>query len=386
MKIGLVSPYDYSYPGGVNTHVSYLAHYFLLEGHDVKIIAPCSKNGTLDSTENAIAIGRAFPIPSNKSMARIPLSPWLPIQVKKVLRDANFDILHIHEPFVPLLSLTSLLESNSINVGTFHAYLSKARAYRLWRPLLKKWLPKLQGKIAVSNAARDSVSRYLPGNYQVIPNGIDVDLFSPQVSPLKEFTDGKVNILFVGRLEKRKGLDYLLTAYSKVKQQFPHVRLIVVGGGTKLRPKYERMVEESNLADVVFAGFVPGNKLPQFYSSADIFCSPAISGESFGIVLLEAMASSKPIIASDIGGFNEVLSHGVEGLLVPPKDEKALTQALLSLIKDRSLRQQMGAKGRIKAEKYSWANVAHRIMDYYVTLLNEPGEVVKSNSHRVPQR
>jgi phosphatidylinositol alpha-mannosyltransferase len=371
MKIGLVSPYDYSYPGGVNVHVSYLAHEFALMGHQCKVIAPCHKKSISYFGEDAISVGRPFPVPRNGSLARITISPWLPVELKKVLKEGNFDVVHIHEPFVPLLSLSALLESNAINVGTFHAYWSKPRAYWLLQSIFGRWLPKLQGKIAVSEAAMQYVSRYLPGDYRIIPNGVDIDFFSPRVLPLEEFCDGKLNILFIGRLEKQKGVDHLLRAYAKVKNQFPQVRLIIAGPGVKLRHKYEEMVKDNNLADVAFVGFVPKEQLSSYYASADICCFPATSGESFGIVILEAMASGKPVVASNIEGYNEVLSHGEEGLLVPPKDEEALAQALLSLLKDESLRQVMGVKGRAKAEEYSWAKVAQKVIDYYVTLLDE---------------
>ena len=374
MDIGLVCPYDYSYPGGVSSHVSYLAYYFLLMGHQVKIVAPCSKNGVSYFGEDVIRVGKPFPMPSNKSIARIPISPWLPVQVKRVLSQESFDILHIHEPFCPMLSFSVLMESHFVNVGTFHAYYSKPRAYWLCQPIFRRLLAKLQGKIAISQAARECVSRYLPGNYQVIPIGIDTDFFSPQVPPVEKFADGKVNILFVGRLERRKGLDCLLAAYGKVKKEFPDLRLIIVGTGAKL-PKYKTMVEEDKLTNVVFAGFVPRKDLPRYYSSADICCFPATNSESFGTVLLEAMASGKPVIASNVGGYNEVLSHGEEGLIIPSKDEEALAQALLLLAQNKPLRQQMGAKGRNKAEKYSWKNVAQRVMDYYVTLLNKRDKV-----------
>jgi len=273
-----------------------------------------------------------------------------------------------------MLSFSVLMESHFVNVGTFHAYYSKPRAYWLCQPIFRKLLAKLQGKIAISQAARECVSRYLPGDYQVIPIGIDTDFFSPQVPPVEEFADGKVNILFVGRLERRKGLDCLLAAYGKVKKEFPDLRLIIVGTGAKL-PKYKTMVEEDKLTNVVFAGFVPRKDLPRYYSSADICCFPATNSESFGTVLLEAMASGKPVIASNVGGYNEVLSQAEEGLIIPSKDEDALARALLLLAQNKPLRQQMGAKGRNKAEKYSWKNVAQRVMDYYVTLLNKRDKV-----------
>lgn len=370
MKIGLVSPYDYSFPGGVVNHISYLAHYFIQWGHEVKIIAPCLRKETQYFEEKVTAVGRPLPIPASGSVARVPLSPWLPTQVGEILDKEKFDILHLHEPFTPMLSLSALLKSKSLNVGTFHACHSKPRGYWLGKPIFKRWLPRLHGKIAVSKPALDFVSRHLPGDYRIIPNGVDTEHLSPDGLQREEFADGKLNVLFVGRLEKRKGLDYLLRACGKVKTQFPNLRLIVVGPGTRLRPGYENLVEDMHLTDVVFTDFIPSAELPTYYRSADIFCAPATGGESFGIVLLEAMASGKPVIATDIEGYASLLARGEEGLLVPPRDEESLARALLSLLNDKSLRHQMGAKGRIKAEKYSWANVARQVMDYYTSLLS----------------
>jgi len=178
-------------------------------------------------------------------------------------------------------------------------------------------------------------------------------------------------ILFVGRLEQRKGLGYLLNACAKIKNSLHNSRLIIVGPGTMLRHRYEKLVEEMGLTDnVVFVGFVPSNELPSYYRSADIFCAPATGGESFGIILLEAMACGKPVVATNIQGYASVLANGEEGLLVPPRDEKSLADALLSLLNDKNLRLKMGAKGRTKAEKYSWPNISQQVMDYYNSLLN----------------
>jgi len=309
VKIGLVSPYDYSFPGGVVNHISYLAHYFIHWGHDVKVIAPSLRKGTQYFDEEVTNVGRPLPIPFGGSVARVPISPWLPVQVGKILAKENFDILHLHEPFTPMLCLSTLLKSSCINVGTFHACYNKSLSYWVGKPILKQWLPRLHGKIAVSKPALDYVSRYLPDDYRIIPNGIDIERFSPDGPQREEFADDKLNILFVGRLEKRKGLDYLLRACAQVKKHFTNFRLIVVGPGT-------------------------------------------------------------PVVATDIEGYASVLTHGEEGLLVPPRDEEALAQALLSLLNDKSLRHQMGAKGRINAEKYSWANVAQQVMDYYTSLLS----------------
>ena len=372
MKIGLVSPYDYSFPGGVVVHVSHLAKCFTEMGHAVKVLAPCSKKGVSYFGEEVIPIGKPFPVPSSGSIARVPLSPWLQIQIKKVLEEENFDILHIHEPLVGSpLSLNALIASNTVNVGTFHAYHSKPRAYWLGKPIFKKLLTKLHGKIAVSKPAREFVGRHLPADYQIIPNGVDIERFCLEGPVVEGFADGKLNILFVGRLEKRKGLDYLLGACRRIKGRFPDIRLIVVGPGTRLRPKYEKMIEEKGLTDVVFVGFVSETELPKYYRTAHVFCSPATGGESFGIILLEAMASGKPVVASDIEGYANVVTHGEDGLLFPPKDEEALAGAISSLLADKSLHHAMGLKGRLKAESYSWKNIASKVMDYYINLLGK---------------
>ena len=371
MKIGLVSPYDYSFPSGVVNHIAYLAHNFTQAGHRVKIIAPCPTRGTRYFEEEVTPVGKPLPVPYAGSIARIPVSPWLPAQIGEILAKEEFDILHLHEPFAPMVCLSALLKSNSINVGIFPPCHSKPRTYWLGKFIFRRWLSKLNGKIAVSKPALEYVNRHLPGDYRIIPNGIDTELFRFDGPARKEFADGKVNILFVGRLERRKGLGYLLNACAKVKRSFPNFRVIVVGPGTVLRLRYEKLVENMSLTNhVVFTGFVPSAELPSYYRSADIFCAPATGGESFGIVLLEAMACGKPVVATSIQGYASVLAHGDEGLLVPPKNVESLAQALLSLLHDKSLRLQMGDKGKIKADKYSWPNIARQVTDYYNSLLS----------------
>jgi len=370
VKIGLVSPYDYSFPGGVVNHISYLAHHFVQWGHEVKVIAPCLTRETRYFDEEVAAVGRPLPVPFGGSVARVPLSPRLPAQVGEILAKENFDILHLHEPFTPMVSISALLKSNCVNVGTFHAYYNKSRVYWVGRPIFRRWIPRLHGRIAVSQAALEYVSRHLPGDYRIIPNGIDTEQFRPDGPRQEKLADGKLNVLFVGRLEKRKGVEYLLNACAEVQKASPNFRLILVGPGTRLRRGYEELARDLRLRDVVFTDFVPNGELPKYYRSADVFCAPATGGESFGIVLLEAMACGKPVVATDIGGYASVVAEGEDGLLVPPRDEESLARALLSLLDNKSLRQQMGAKGRVKAEKYSWANVAQQVMDYYASLLS----------------
>jgi len=379
MKIALVSPYDFAFPGGVTNHISSLEHHLTQMGHQVKVIAPASK-AIPTFGDRFIPIGKPRPVPASGSICRVTISPWLSSKIKAVLEAEKFDIVHLHEPLMPMLCTTVLRLSNTATIGTFHAFNARPGyaflGYNFGKPfstiLLKRWFRRLDGKIAVSRPAMEFVRKYFPGYYNIIPNGVDLERFSPDVSPIDEFGDGKVNILFVGRLEKRKGADYLLKAYRRVKQEIPNSRLIIVGPGTRLRKKYEKQVMRSGLKDVVFVGYVGYDELPRYYKTADVFCSPATGWESFGIVLLEAMAMGKPIVASDIGGYTGIVTHGVDGLLVPPKDGEVLAQALISLMTDESLRQQMGARGRVKALEYSWENVAQKVLNYYVRVLSEP--------------
>jgi len=374
MKIALVSPYDFVYPSGVNIHVSSLARRFTKMGHDVKIIAPSSGNVSAFG-DKFIRIGTPIPIPIGGTICRITISLRLGPTIKSVLSQENFDIIHLHEPFMPMLCSAMLRFSNTANVATFHAFGSKP-GYKFGRPIstimLRRRLRKLDGKIAVSQAAMEFASKHIPGYYNIIPNGIDLELFSPDVSPISEFCDGKLNILFVGRLEKQKGVNYLIKAYKRVRQEVPNSRLIIVGPGTRLRGKYEKEVLRSGLKDVIFVGGKPQSELPQYYKTADVFCAPATGLESFGIVLLEAMAVGKPIVATNIDGYNSVLTHGVEGLLVPPKNEEMLARALVSLLTDESFRREMAARARLKAREYGWEHIAQRILNYYVRILSEP--------------
>jgi phosphatidyl-myo-inositol alpha-mannosyltransferase len=373
MKIALVSPYDFSYPGGVVRHIISLENHFTRMGHSVKIIAPASKP-VEDFGDRFIAIGKPRPIPTSGSIARITISLNLTEKVKQVLKDGNFDIIHLHEPLAPTLCTTVLRLSRTVNVGTFHA--SESRPSYRWTKLVfmsglyKKWFRRLNGRIAVSKPARDFANRYFPCSYEIIPNGIEMERYNPAVPPLPQFKDGKTNILFVGRLEKRKGLEYLLKAYRLVKPDNPDCRLIIVGPGTRLRGKYMKMVSEANLEDVVFVGGVDEYEKTRYYSTADIFCAPATGHESFGIVLLEAMATGKPVVASNIPGYASVITDGVEGLLVPPKQEVPLAQAISRLIRNKALGQEMGHRGMLKADNYSWEKVASRVMDYYKKILS----------------
>jgi phosphatidylinositol alpha-mannosyltransferase len=375
MKIALVSAYDYAHPGGVTEHVRHLAAGLVRRGHRVTVFAPCSDQEYSESNIKFIRVGRPIPIPTHGSLARITVSLHLTNRIKRLVRAGHFDVMHFHEPLMPVLPVTALRYSDSINVGTFHAFARSNIGYYYGKPLLKRYVRRLDARIAVSTPARDFVQHYFPGEYRVVPNGIDVARFRNQ-PPLPELRDGMTNILFVGRLEYRKGLGHLLRAFKQLKPEFPKLRLVIVGDGP-LRRWYSNYLSRKQLSDVVMAGYVPADELARYYASCDIFCSPATGDESFGIVLLEAMASGKPIVATDIDGFRQVVSHGREGLLVERKNSKQLAFALRTLVNSPALREQMGEAGLRTVQQYDWERVIDQVTDVYQQAANKAQPIAR---------
>jgi phosphatidylinositol alpha-mannosyltransferase len=256
-------------------------------------------------------------------------------------------------------------------VGTFHSYRESASlAYNYVRPIFGRVVNRLDGRIAVSPSARDYISAYFPGSYQVIPNGVDVTLFGNQTHPaLPQFSEG-LNVLYVGRLDRRKGFRYLIKAYARVKMALPQARLLVVGPYTpEERRPYEQALGSMRLGDVHFIGYVPDEELARYYQHSHVLCAPSTGSESFGMVLLEAMATGTPIVASDIEGYRNVVTHQAEGLLVPPKDTSALAEALIHLLQRPKLRQSMGQRGQATASGYNWDRVADQVLDCYCEAL-----------------
>ncbi|MFP3975187.1 MAG: glycosyltransferase family 4 protein [Chloroflexota bacterium] len=374
MKIVLVSPYDYMYPSGVNHHVFCLGDNFTRMGHEVKYILPSSKPEKSPTNRTVYFVGRPIPIHASGSISRAPVSPklFLSGRIPEILEQEKFDVVHLHEPLFPPLTTACLRYSKTVNIGTFHASRARSWGYWFWKPVLNRWVPNLHGRIAVSHLAQDFINHYFPSECTIIPNGIDWQRFATPAPPFEEFKDGKINILFVGRQEKRKGFDYLIDAYRRVKQQNPNTRLIAVGPQGWGHWKYDLAVKRYGLKDVFFAGHVSWSDLARYYQTADICCAPAISSESFGIVLLEAMASGKPVVASNIEGYASVANRNVDSLLVRPKDSETLAAAINLLIKDKPLRERLGANGRIKAQQYSWDRVARSVMNYYEEVLDRP--------------
>ncbi|MGH2599012.1 MAG: glycosyltransferase family 4 protein, partial [Dehalococcoidia bacterium] len=370
MKIALISPYDLAVAGGVNTHVAYLAEHFRALDHTVRIIGPASDTPVMGTEPEVIAIGRPRPFPASGSIVRIAVNPRIGGEVRAVLDQQQFDVVHVHEPLMPLLPIEFLRFSDAVNVGTFHAAKDGGnRLYQYSARLLKRWFRRLDGKIAVSPAAERLVGRYFAGYYNIIPNGVTISRFTNQ-QPLPQFMDGKRNVLFVGRMEKRKGLKYLLRAFIAVKSEMPDARLIVVGEG-KLRTGYERSMQLAGIPDVVFAGYVPDSQLGRYYASAHVFCAPNTANESQGYVLLEAMAAGRPVVASNIEGFAGVVTHGVEGFLCLPKDADALALGLVHMLADHESRAAMGRRAHARAEEFGWDRIAQRVLSYYERLLYE---------------
>ncbi|MFN8592963.1 MAG: glycosyltransferase family 4 protein [Thermomicrobiales bacterium] len=374
MKIALVSPYDTAHPGGVFEHIAHLRTEFEEKGHDVTVLAPRGRKGGLEVREGYYGIGRTVPIPANGSMVRVTFDVTLYNAVKTLLRREQFDIIHLHEPLIPVLPYLVLLNSRAVNVATFHAFRSSSAWYTAFKPYMAFMMSRLDARMAVSAPARDFVSQYFPGQYEIVPNGINLGRFH-NAEPFPWAGDGAPRILFVGRFnEPRKGFKYLLRAMPLVHQQFPDARLIVVGGGDPER--FEGLRERYNVRNVEFVGRASSEDLPRYYASCDVFCAPSTSGESFGIVLLEAMASRRPVVAGDIPGYRNVITHAREGLLSPPKDPHALALALVRLLADAPLRADMAARGEATARRYAWPEVANRVLGVYDRALH--GAVVPS--------
>ncbi len=362
MKIGLVTPYVYPLPGGVNEHVRFLYENLRLRGHDVRILT--SSHGLQRASEgDVIRLGKGFSVPSNGSVGTITISPRYVSQVQRVLEDECFDLLHFHEPFVPFLSLIVLRQSTSVNVATFHAYAGFSPAMEFGRRVLPGYARRLHGRIAVSAAARHFADRFFPGDYKVIPNGVDLDRYRRAV-PLARWNDTTPNVLFVGRLEDRKGLPYLLKAFRLMRKGGSEARLLIVGSGPQER-EARRYVMTRGLQNVHFLGRVSDDQKAQLFRTADVFVSPATGRESFGIVLLEAMAAGAPIVCSDIHGYKGVVHRDREAVLVPPRDVRSLAAALEQVLGDGELRARLRAEGAARAEEFGWVHVTAKVEDYY---------------------
>ena len=365
LHIGLFSSYDFSYHGGVNQHIKNLQKQFLRQGHSCKIVAPSSSDDT-PCDSNFIRMGGVVPIRSRGSVARISLSLWLMPKIKSLIAQERFDVLHLHEPFAGAITAGALGVTSGIvpvKIATFHSF-NGTNLYKLgFAKLAAPYFRRLDGRIAVSSSARDFISRHLYSEFEIIPNGIDLEEYRI-AEPVKELMDGKLNILFVGRFEHRKGLRYLIAAYCNLRRNLGGVRLIIAGSG-ELDPDSARIIAERGSEGILLKVGISDEHKASLFRSADIFCAPSTGNESFGIVLLEAMATGTAIVASNINGYSSLIINEEDGFLCPPRDEIALTEILIRLIRDKATREKVGKNGRKKAGDFSWDIVSKKVLDYY---------------------
>ncbi|MEO0156085.1 MAG: glycosyltransferase family 4 protein [candidate division WOR-3 bacterium] len=371
MKICLVSDPYYPYPSGVSEYTHYLAKYLRRLGHSVKILTTHYKNEKCET--DVVRVGRVFYIPMNKSFATLSVGWDIPRKVKRFLEEENFDVIHTMGPFPPSISFFALHYSKTLNITTFHS--TGFKYYRtgslIFRKLFNKYINKLHGMIAVSETPRDTFMPYIPGDYTIIPNGVDLEKFHPEVPPFSEFKDKKKKILYLGRLDRRKGLIELLKAMPLIKDGLKDVILIVVGKGP-LEDDCKKLVKELGLSEVVvFKGYAKSEDIPNYYASCDLYCSPALGGESFGIVLLEAMAVGKPVVASYIPGYDRVIRDGYNGLFFDPHKPEDIAQKIISILKNEDLRKRLINNGKEFVKDYSWFNVAKKIEGFYIQKLKE---------------
>jgi phosphatidylinositol alpha-mannosyltransferase len=381
MRVGLVSPYDYSAWGGVQEHIRHLARQLRGMGHEVGVLAPSSHKDEADPDFHRM--GGVIPIPVNDSVARISVNPMLSHRVTQVLAEQRFDVLHYHEPLMPTLPLGVLRISEIANVGTFHAYAKANVGYSYGRGLLAPYLRKLHATVAVSPPAREYVRQYFPEvDPEVIPNGVDVDRFRPDLPPIRHFLDGRVNFLFVGRLEKRKGVVDLVRGYARVRSRIPRTRLIITGEGP-MRHQIASVIRTERIEDnVVLLGRVPAEVLPRYHATADVFCATATGSESFGIVLVEAMAAALPVLCTDIPGYLSAVEAGVTALTVRPRSPEEIGEAMVRLASDEGLRRRLGVAGSRRArERFAWPVVAGRLLDVYARARLEMTREVGSGVH-----
>ena len=374
LRICLVSPYDFAVPGGVSAHVSNLAAIFSRRGHVVKILAPSSSAATSAETPGLVRMSKAIvPVRSNGSIARLTFSPTMQRAIKRELAEGGgFDVVHIHEPMAPVLPLQVLRLSNAVNVGTFHATRRTSTVYRAYKPLLARFHRRLDGKIAVSAAARDFVWRAFPGEYRIIPNGIDQEWFGERAEPIPELADGRPSIMFLGRMEKRKGLPALIDAMEIVRRIRPDARLVVVGAYDQNQlHKAQRRLRRIGIEDSLFAGRVSEVQKRAYLQSSDMLIAPAQGSarESQGIILMEAMAAGIPVLASDIPGYRTVSPDGSAVLYCAPDDKRALARGILRLLQHPDTAERFREAGRQRVGDFSWEVVATRVIDYYLELL-----------------
>lgn len=376
MNIGIVSSYFYPWYGGITEHVYYQYTELVNRGHTVKIITPFDGGDKLRNKADLIKIGKMLTCLVNGSVVKIPVIAGKRALIKNILKTNRFDVIHLHQPLFCSLGLAFLScivaerragRWTPAVVGTFHAYggtFERAIVKRM-QPFYKKFSYAFARKIAVSASSSEFIQRALPGSYQIIPNGVDIHRFSSEKNTVARFDDGIPNILFVGRLEPRKGIPILLKSLNLIQNYTSSQFRLIVVGSSCFMSYYQSMVPANLKSRVVFTGEVSFEELPQYYKTSHIFCSPALYGESFGIVLIEAMAAGLPVVASGNDGYSKVVQNGVTGLLVTPQKPQELAAAIARLLDSGKLRRKLAGRGKIEANQYSWSKVIDKVEAVY---------------------
>lgn len=375
LKIGIVTEYYYPLLAGITENVHNTRVRLKEMGYEVKIITSNCKgskytrfiNSDLTDSE-VIRIGHGIPAYGNGSFGHITIGRHLNDKMREILKQEEFDLLHLHTPIAPTLPIIAIMEARCPLVGTFHSYFDNSFIYSILKDAIqKKVIDKMKGHIAVSQSCVEALIRYFKLNPRIIPNGVNTNQFNTTIPRIEKFGNDKINLLFLSRFDPRNGLTLMLQAFKIVKSKFPDVRLIVVGDGP-LRFYYKLQIPKELKQDIHFEGLARDER-SSYYATCDIFCSP-IRKASFGITLLEAMASGKPIVATENTGYRDLVSSDV-GLLVPQDDPVEFANSILSLINSDHTRKEMGDNGRKKSLSYSWDNIVCEIASYYEEILQK---------------
>ncbi len=379
LRVGLVCPYSWEVPGGVQFHVRDLAEHLIGLGHSVSVLAPADEDA--DVQPYVVPAGRAVPVPYNGSVARLSFGVISATRVRRWLREGGFDVLHIHEPASPSLSILACWAASGPIVATFHTAMVRSRVMAAASTVLQPALDKISARIAVSEEARRTLVDHLGGDAVVIPNGLCVDRFAA-AQPRPQWRGSNGTIGFIGRIdEPRKGLATLLEGFTLLLRQRPGVRLLVAGRGDV--EEVSGQVPTEVLESVSFLGQVSEADKAALLATVDVYVAPNLGGESFGIILVEAMAAGAPVVASDLEAFRAVLDHGALGRTFPVGDAPALAATLAELLADPAERARLAAAARIQVRRYDWSVVADDLLAVYETVtLGRPPVVEAPRTRR----
>lgn len=370
MKIGIVTEYFYPTLGGITENVYHISRALLGRGHDVRIITGRRRGCEgvdISVADRIIYLGRSMPVFFNRSCGRVSVGLSLTRRMRDVLDAERFDLIHLHSPLFPTLPPIANAQSTVPVVGTFHTCTGGHPYYVFFQDECSKLLKRMAGRIAVSDCCAREMQRYFDVDFDIMPNGVDVGWWSRKVERIPEFDDGKFNILFLGRPDRRNGLDTLIGAFARVHEKHAEARLIVVGDGP-LRFYFERLVPSQIRDSVAFEGSA-NEARPAYMATGHILCfTPTIA--SFGVTILEGMSAGKAIVASDIEAFRALVKDGESALLIPPGDEENLAAAIVRLIEDADLRSKLSLAAARSVAPYDWDKVADMQIKYYENVLN----------------